>query len=155
MMPPVSTKRPARPGHVAFLDGLLLLVGLWLVGEVVGRSLGLPVPGAVLGMLLLVVGLQVRARRGRGDQRADAGSGDVPEGLDRAAGGLLAHLQLLFVPAGVGIVAFLGVVRDDAVPLAGALLVSWALALVVVGWTVTLLLPRRDRRTGSAGEGER
>lgn len=150
-MPPVSTKRPARPGHVAFLDGLLPLVGLWLVGEVVGRTLDLPVPGAVIGMLLLVVGLQVRARRGR----AAAGSGDLPEGLDRAAGGLLAHLQLLFVPAGVGIVAFLGVVRDDAVPLAGALLVSWALALVVVGWTVTLLLPRRDRRTGSAGEGER
>jgi holin-like protein len=45
----------------------------------------------------------------------------------------------------VGIVAFLAVVRDDAVPIVGALLASWAIGLVVLGWTVTLLLPRRER----------
>lgn len=138
---PRGPRRPRapRPASVVFLDGMLWLLGFWFLGEVVVRTLGLPVPGAVVGMLALFVALQVRRPRSDG-------------GLLTAADGLLAHLQLLFVPAGVGIVAFLAVVRDEALPIVGALLVSWAVGLVVVGWTVTLLLPRRDRRTGP-GEG--
>jgi holin-like protein len=117
---------------VVFLDGLLWLLGFWFVGEVVVRTLDIPVPGAVVGMLGLFVALQVR--------RPGPRSATLT-----AADGLLAHLQLLFIPAGVGIVAFLAVVRDDAVPIVGALLASWAIGLVVLGWTVTLLLPRRER----------
>lgn len=124
--------RPPRPASVVFLDGLLWLLGFWFVGEVVVRTLDIPVPGAVVGMLGLFVALQVR--------RPGPRSATLT-----AADGLLAHLQLLFIPAGVGIVAFLAVVRDDAVPIVGALLASWAIGLVVVGWTVTLLLPRRER----------
>ncbi|MFW6773953.1 CidA/LrgA family protein [Nocardioides sp. CPCC 205120] len=127
---------PSRPPSVAFLDGLLQLVGAWLAGEVVVRTLGLPVPGAVVGMLGLLVVLQVR--------RPGPSSAVL-----HAADGLLAHLQLLFIPAGVGIVAVLAVVRDEALPLVGGLLVSWAVGLVVVGWAVALLLPRRQHDRGS------
>lgn len=125
-----------RPGPVVLLDGLTWLLGFWIVGELITRTFGLPVPGAILGMLGLFVVLQLRL-----PGRSSA--------LLRAADGLLAHLQLLFIPAGVGIVAVLGIVRDDALPIVGAVMVSWAVGLVVVGWTVTLLLPRR--RSGEDG----
>lgn len=133
-----------RPGAVVFLDGLLWLMAFWILGEVVSRTFALPVPGAVLGMLGLVVALQLLPQ-----QRARS--------LLSASDGLLAHLQLLFIPAGVGIVAVLGIVRDDALPIVGAVVVSWAVGLVVVGWTVTLLLPRRaPKGSGPASEpGER
>lgn len=126
-----------RPGSTRFVDGLLWLTGFWLVGELLVRLTGLPVPGAVAGMLLLFVALQVR--------RPAATSSVLT-----AADGLLSHLQLLFIPAGVGIVAVLATVRDAALPLAVAFVVSWVVGLVLVGWTVTLLLPRADRgrRTG-------
>ncbi|WP_447644917.1 CidA/LrgA family protein [Nocardioides zeae] len=132
MTPPNRPERPLRPASVVFLDGLLWLLGFWFVGELVVRTLDVPVPGAVVGMLGLFVGLRLR----RPGPRSATLS---------AADGLLAHLQLLFIPAGVGIVAFLAVVRDDAVPIVGSLLASWAIGLVVVGWTVTLLLPQRGR----------
>jgi len=51
------------------------------------------------------------------------------------------------VPAGVGVVAYVSTLRDDALPIAVAVGVSWLLGLAVVGWTVTLLVRPR------AGEG--
>lgn len=108
------------------INGLLWLLACQLVGEVVVRSLGWPVPGPVVGMVLLFALLQLR----RPPETAN---------VLRTSDALLAHLQLLFVPAGVGVVTLLAVIREDALPIAGALLVSWLAGLAVVGWLVTLL----------------
>ncbi len=116
------------------LVGLTWLVACQLLGEVLVRVTSAPVPGPVAGMVLLLVALEVRRRRGH-DTEQDAAV--------RAADGLLRHLQLLFVPAGVGVVAYLGAIREDAVPIVVAVAGSWLLGLVVVGWTTRLL--ERDR----------
>mgnify|MGYP001795005538 FL=1 len=68
---------------------LTLIFSCQLVGELVVVTFGLTVPGPVLGMLLLFVGLMVR--------------GSTPASLDAAAVGLLSNLSLLLVPAGVGV----------------------------------------------------
>lgn len=116
------------------INGLLWLLGCQLVGEVAARSLGLPVPGPVIGMVLLFGLLQWR--RPPHDARV-LGASDA----------LLRHLQLLFVPAGVGIVAYAGALRDDALPVAGGLLVSWLAGLLAVAGIVVGLqrLTRRRR----------
>ena len=111
------------------IAGLTWLLCCQLVGEVLVRATDAPVPGPVVGMVVLLVVLRVR-------RSAD----DAP--VVRAADGLLSHLQLLFVPAGVGVVGYLAVLRADAVPIAVAMVGSWLLGLAVVGWTV-LLLTRR------------
>lgn len=121
------------------INGLLWLLGFQLVGEVLVRSTGLDVPGPVVGMVLLFVVLQVRRP-------------PVTANLFRASDGLLKHLQLLFIPAGVGVVTLLGTVADHPLPLVGALLVSWAAGLLVVGWLTTLLLGRHADGRGPEGE---
>lgn len=120
------------------INGLLWLLGFQLAGEVVVRSLDLTVPGPVMGMVLLFVVLQLR--------RPPAGAN-----LFRAADGLLHHLQLLFIPAGVGVVTLLHVLGDQPVPIIGAMLVSWLAGLVVVGWLATLLLGRSAGRASGGG----
>lgn len=120
------------------INGLLWLLGFQLVGEVVVRTLGLTVPGPVVGMVLLFLVLQVR--------RPPASAN-----LFRAADGLLKHLQLLFIPAGVGVVTLLHVVGEQPVPIVGALLLSWLAGIVAVGWLTTLLLGRPSSR--GVGEG--
>jgi holin-like protein len=122
------------------INGLLWLLGFQLAGEVVVRSLDLTVPGPVMGMVLLFVVLQLR--------RPPASAN-----LFRAADGLLKHLQLLFIPAGVGVVTLLHVVGEQPVPIVGALLLSWLAGIVTVGWLTTLLLGRSSGRP--AGEGAR
>ena len=50
--------------------------------------------------------------------------------LGRAAAGLLGSLSLFFVPAGVGVVQYLGLLREQGVALAAALVVSTLVTLV-------------------------
>lgn len=114
------------------ITGLAWLVGFQLVGELVSEVLDLPVPGTVIGMLLCFAWLRWRRT-----------PDDAP--VVRAATALLGHLQLFFIPAGVGVVAYLTLLRDHAVPIALALGGSWFLGLVVVGWSATWLDSRFGR----------
>lgn len=114
------------------IRGVTVLLGFQLAGEIVVRVADLPVPGPVLGMLFCFVWLRWR-------QVGEDAS------VMRAATGLIKHLQLLFVPAGVGIVAYLATLRADAGPIAAALLGSWFLGLMAVAWTAIGL----ERLTGT------
>lgn len=96
---------------------LLVLLLFQLLGEVLARSLGLLVPGPVLGLVLLLVFFLLVPR--------------VAEAVRPTANGLLAHLSLLFVPAGVGVVAHLDVLGTHGVPLLVALVVSTLVAIAV------------------------
>lgn len=116
------------------IAGLLVLLGCQLAGEFLVRLLDLPVPGPVVGMVVLLIGLQVREPR--------PGSG-----VERVADGLLRHLQLLFVPAGVGAVQYLPVIAASAVPLLAGLVVSWVAALLVTAGVAVALLALARRTT--------
>ncbi len=112
------------------INGLVWLLVFQTVGELLARGLDVPVPGPVIGMLLLFVALQLR---------------NAPEsaGVLRVSDAMLRHLQLLFVPPAVGIITYFAAIRDDAVPMVGALVGSWLAGLVTVGLLVTLFTRRR------------
>lgn len=99
------------------LEALTLLLGLQLIGEVLVRLLGLPLPGPVLGMALLFVLLATLGR--------------VPASLEQVANTLLQHLSLLFVPAGVGVIVYLPLVADEWLPISAALIGSTLLTVIV------------------------
>jgi len=107
------------------IRGFFLLLAFQLVGEALARGLGLPAPGPVIGLVLLVAALAFYYAWRPFDDEALAESE-----LGRASNGLLAALPPLFVPAGVGVVQYLGLLREEVLPLAAALVVSTLLALV-------------------------
>lgn len=107
------------------IRGLFVLLFCQLVGEVVARGLALPVPGPVLGLALLAVGLAAQNRRRPFDDAALMAS-DV----GRVSMGLLGSLSLLFVPAGVGVVQYFGLFAQYGAALAVALIVSTILTLL-------------------------
>lgn len=113
-----------------------LLLACQLAGEVLSLVLRLPIPGPVLGMLLLFVGLLLKR--------------DVPAGLARTAEGLLEHLSLLFVPAGVGVMLHVALLADQWAALSVALVASTALTIVITALAMHWLT-----RSESRGEGER
>ncbi|MGG7645201.1 CidA/LrgA family protein [Rhodovulum sp. YNF3179] len=94
-----------------------ILLGFQLLGEVIARGLGLIVPGPVIGMALLLALLWTRPRL--------AGS------IMPTAQGLLAHLSLLFVPAGVGVVGHAGALGAEGPAIVIALVASTVLAIAV------------------------
>ena len=97
-----------------------------LVGEVTVHGLGLPMPGPVLGLLLLLLLLVARDRfviLARGPLRRD--------GVEHASRGLLAHLSLLFVPAGVGVVQQLNLIAEHGIAIVAVLAISVVVTLLV------------------------
>jgi len=123
---------------------LSLILVCQLAGEVIVRGLGLPMPGPVIGLMFLLILLLARDRfavLARGPLRED--------GVENASRGLLAHLSLLFVPAGVGVVQKLDLVAAHGIAFAGVLAVS-VLVTLLVTVTTFLLASRLMSRGGSA-----
>ena len=99
------------------LPALTLLLVYQTIGEFLAHAFDLPVPGPVIGMLLLFVSLLIK--------------GSAPVSLRDTANTLLSHLSLLFVPAGVGIMVHVGRIRAEALPIVVSLVVSTAATIAV------------------------
>lgn len=117
---------------IAALSVLLLFQ---LAGEAVARTLGLPVPGPVIGMGLFFLFLLAR--------------GGPDDAMRQTAGNLLQHLSLLFIPAGTGIVLYGELLAREWLPLAAALAGSTFLAIAVTALVLDALLRRRRTDGGS------
>ena len=117
------------------LQGLAILLTLQSVGEALSRLLHLPYPGPVIGMVLLLGALRWPA---------------VQQRVHTVARFLLAHLSLLFVPVGVGVISQLGLLAEHGVRLLVVIVVStW------VGMAVTALVLRQLMRpTPPPGDSE-
>jgi len=116
------------------LAGLTWLLVFQCIGEAIVYLSGLPVPGPVIGMLLLFIGLRLR--------------GAIPKALDTAATGLLQHLSLLFVPAGVGVMLHFGRVANEWGAIAAAILLSTLLAIAVTAVVMRALIARSSAVDG-------
>jgi putative effector of murein hydrolase LrgA (UPF0299 family) len=115
------------------LESVAVLLLCQLAGELIVVVLGWPLPGPVVGMGLLFLGLVLR--------------GGVPRSLADTASGLLAQLSLLFVPAGVGVMTHLTLLGSQWLPLTASLLISTLMTIAVTGWVM-----QRLSREGSESE---
>ena len=101
------------------LRGLALLLVFQAAGEGLAHALKLPVPGPVVGMVLL-----------------------------------LAHLSLLFVPVGVGVITHLDLLSHSGVALGVAIVVSTWCGMAVTALVLKRLLGADEREPDPAGEGD-
>ena len=115
------------------LASLTLILVCQLIGEVCVLFTGLPVPGPVLGMLLLLTWFFLR--------------GELPESVGRTADTLLSHLSLLFVPAGVGVLVHWERMRGQWLAIAAALVLGTLITLAVTAVTM-MAITRLIRRAG-------
>jgi holin-like protein len=97
--------------------GLLML--FQFIGETLVTALGVPFPGPLCGMLLLLLYLFVR--------------GGPSEDLSGVGSKLIDNLGLLFVPTGTAIVAYGALFATDGFAILAALVVSTLLAVLVGG----------------------
>lgn len=81
------------------IRGLFILALYQLVGDFLVSLFRIPIPGPVVGMLLLFASLCIRKT--------------LSDELQEAAGGLLQYIGLIFVPAGAGISMYLGLIERE------------------------------------------
>jgi holin-like protein len=109
------------------LRGFALLLVLQLAGELLTHALGWLVPGPVLGLMLLFGALFWAPLR-------------AP--IEAAAQVLLAHLSLLFVPVGAGVVMYTDLLARDGLRLVVTIVLSSAIGIAVTAWVLQALLRR-------------
>ncbi len=107
------------------LINIAILLACQLIGEIIVSTTQIPIPGPVVGMAILFVGLIVR--------------GELPDGLSGTADALLRHLSLLFVPAGVGITLHIDLVSAEFIPIVAAVVISTVLTIGVTAAVMRLL----------------
>ena len=82
---------------MTMIGAIALLLFCQLAGEVIHRLTGLPLPGAVIGLMLLLAWLALVPK-------------ERPT-LKAVTAWLTAHLSIMFVPAAVGLVQQVGLIR--------------------------------------------
>ncbi len=139
-----STTKLTYRGHVAeqrnqtagndatsIANGLIAIFGCELAGELAQQLTGIPVPGPILGLLLLLFVLIVR--------------GGPSSSLQCTARGLLQYLPLLFVPAGAGVAAHLSLIGAEWFAITAALIGSSVIAILATAFTMRAV-ERAQRR---------
>ena len=120
-----------------FLNGITILLLYEFIGEVSVFLLRIPVPGPVLGMVMLFITLLVRGRS--------------KLSLDVASKALLNHLSLLFVPAGVGMMVHFNRIIHEWIPICLTLALSTAATMVATAAImqgISYLLPVTSDHSG-------
>ena len=117
------------------LRGLALLLLFQAAGEGLARALALPFPGPVVGLVLILLALRWRI---------------VREPVRAAAELLLAHLSLLFVPVGVGVITHLDLVAHYGLELLAVIVLSTWIGLAVTALTLRRLLRPNPVATAAA-----
>ena len=95
------------------------------IGEGIVFAVRLPVPGPVIGMLVLFCALVLRP--------------SLLDQVQSTGDALLQHLSLLFVPAGVGIFVAAATLQGQWLAIAGAVVASTLLTLAVTALVMRAL----------------
>ena len=118
------------------IGALTVLLLFQLIGEVAVQATGIPVPGPVIGMLLLFIALRWRT--------------SLPDTLRTTAENLLAHLSLLFIPAGVGIIQHGALLASEWPALLAAIVLGTLITVAVTGLAMYWIM-RLQRRVSEHG----
>lgn len=110
------------------IQAFAILLGFQLGGEVLVRVLHIAIPGPVVGMSALAIGCIASLR--------------LRKACETAAATLLGNLSLLFLPAAVGVVQFLPLLKKEGLALGAAVLGSTALAIAVTALTFRFVVHR-------------
>jgi holin-like protein len=120
------------------LTGGLILLGFDLAGNGIPRSCCIPLPGAVIGFVLLAAALAIAQHVSAVDVRW------LSESVAPMSKLLLTHMGLLFVPAGAAIVSEGEVLRRNWIPISAGLVASTLLGLAACGWVMHRFVSNRS-----------
>lgn len=115
-----------------------VFICLQIVGELISTALHLPVPGALVGMLILLGWLIARA--------------ELPEALASGADTLHQHLGLFFVPVGVSLAGNIELIRAKGIVLFVIILISTWLSIAAVGLFAEKMFCGRVRERASPSD---
>lgn len=123
------------------LKQFTIILSIYFLGELLQKAFGLPVPGNILGMLILFFGLYTGVIK--------------LEMIDRISDFLLDNLAFFFLPAGVSLITCFALLEGKLTAVIGVSILSTVIILGVTGLTVEFVkkfLQRKVMKTAVSGK---
>lgn len=109
-----------------------IIFGILFGSHILQKSLGLPIPSTVIGMIILLICLF---------------SGVIKlEMIEEVSKFLLDHLIFFFIPAGVGIMTSVDMIGDKWLSILIVIVLSTIITMVVTGLTVQALAKKSKKK---------
>ena len=103
----------------------ILILFVYFLGEVVSKSLSLPIPGNIMGMIFLFIFLV---------------TGIIKlEKIEDAAKSILGNLAFLFIPAGVGLMNYFGIISNYVAQILFIVVITTFIVMSCTGLAVQLV----------------
>lgn len=112
-----------------FREALIILC-IYLLGEIISNLLGLPIPGNILGMIILFILLYTKVVK--------------LEQISNVTNFLLNHLAFFFIPAGVGLMSSVGIIKATWLQLSIICVVSTIVIIGITGTIVQFVAERKE-----------
>mgnify|MGYP003105916676 FL=1 len=115
----------------------LIILGIYLTGEFISSIFNLPVPGNILGMLILFILLCSKIVK--------------IENIETVSDFLLSHLAFFFIPAGVGLMSSIEIIKSTWLQI---LIVCVVTTVIIIGATGTIVQFILSKKKIKVNEGE-
>ncbi len=113
------------------LRQFLIVLIICFMGEVLNKVVHVPLPGSIIGMILLFICLIT------GVIKLDK--------IDEISKFLIDHLAFFFIPAGVGLIGYVGILKKSILPILVICFVTTFVVMIVTGWTIQLIKRRKEK----------
>lgn len=118
----------------------MIILGVWLAGEVISRVLHLPIPGNVIGMFIMLILL---------------GTGVVKvEKVIQVSNFFLDNIALFFIPSVAAIIIYYEQIKGQVFQVLLSLILSTVIVFLVTGYTVEGLLRLKKKHDKKKAESE-
>jgi holin-like protein len=124
--------KPPTNRETAITRSLAVLLAFQCVGELIVHYTRVPIPGPVIGMVLFLCLLSAAPA--------------LAQEVEYVSRGLLNHLSLLFVPAGVGVMVLANDMKGQLLAISVAIIVSTILSIAVAALVTGALMARLARK---------
>lgn len=108
----------------------LIILGIYLAGEIISDMFSLPIPGNILGMIILFILLCTKTVK--------------LNQISNVTNFLLNHLAFFFIPAGVGLMSSAGIIKATWLQLIIVCIISTVVIIGVTGITVQFVAKRKE-----------
>lgn len=110
----------------------IIILGIYLLGEFISEVLSLPVPGNILGMIILLFLLCTKIIK--------------LEQINTIANFLLDHLAFFFIPAGVGLMTSVDIIKDSWLKLIVVCIATTIIIIASTGLIVQYITRKNNKR---------
>ncbi|SHE85237.1 CidA/LrgA family protein [Clostridium fallax] len=108
---------------------LIIILSIYLIGEFVSYIFHLPVPGNIIGMILLLVLLMTKKIK--------------VSAIETVSNFFLDHLAFFFIPAGVGLISSFGILKSAWAKLLIVCILTTMIVIAITGLVVQFLVERK------------